>query len=136
MSLKSIGSCGSWMLALFALCVAIAQAQVEIRERDGVSYLAGGVGVEEREAVRKLEHFFNLKLMFAQRDGHFIGDVKVTITTSQGERVTEIDANGPLLYVLLPVGSFRLEASFQGQPQQREVTLKAAPAKTDANFFW
>ncbi|MGF1548101.1 MAG: hypothetical protein ACFCUG_12325 [Thiotrichales bacterium] len=123
-------------LALLTLGLSAVQAQVEIRESQGVSYLAGGVGIEEREAVQKLEHFFNLKLTFAQRDGHFIGDVKVRITTPQGDPVTEIDANGPLLYVVLPVGSYRVEASFGAQPQQREVSLKAAPAKTTVTFFW
>ncbi len=128
---------------LFALIANVAlmfitplQAQVEIDESQGISYLAGGVGLEEREAVERLARFFNLKLTFAEKAGNYVGDVRVVISKPGGERVTEILAKGPLLYVALPTGRYEVEATYEARPQTRSVTVADPPQKTTQLFMW
>jgi hypothetical protein len=117
---------------LFLLAAALATAQLEVRAaatRDVVEtagdivYVTGGVGVEERDVLKKMEKQFNLKLVFTRKDGAFISDVAVDIKTPSGKTVLADQAQGPIFMAKLPPGTYVVEATFEGTTIKRKVSV-------------
>lgn len=91
---------------------------------DGVRYVSGGVGVEERAWLAAHESQFNTRLTFAvEPGGAFVSDVEVLITTGQGKTVLKTTTNGPKLLAELPSGSFHMQATHDGQTLHRTFTI-------------
>ena len=66
---------------------------IEKQEYQGIPYLSGGVGVDEREAIAAMGKDYSLKLMFAIKGGEYLSDVKVEISDSIGKKVLEAVAD-------------------------------------------
>ncbi len=100
------------------------------------SYLNGGIGVDGRHVMHTQRKHYNLQLRFAQvKTGEYLSAVSVTITpqAKKGAPLHFEDA-GPLLYVRLHPGSYRITAVFEGRKQVRTVTVGKAP--TDFVIYW
>lgn len=83
---------------------------------DGIRYLVGGIGSDERETIEKLGTDYNVKFVFAEMSGDYISDVRVVIDDLHGKRLAHIVTNGPWLYVKLPPGSYRVKATYAATP--------------------
>ncbi|MDD4915778.1 MAG: hypothetical protein PHW13_12165 [Methylococcales bacterium] len=100
------------------------------------TYLNGGVGKEEQAAMHRMEKEFPLHMTFSERqDGEFIVNVPVVITDERGNPVFELPKAGPMLYVMLPNGKYKVSARFKGLTESQEVTLSGKEGK-DLNFHW
>jgi hypothetical protein len=77
----------------------------------GVRYLVGGVGSDERKMMEHLSADYNVKFVFADTFGEYMSDVDVRIEDSQGKSVAHLVTNGPWLYVKLPAGGYRVQAT-------------------------
>lgn len=75
-----------------------------------VTFVSGGIGDEEQREIRARERDFNLKLVFAGRDGSYFGDVDVAVVNQKGDTVLEAYAVGPFLLAQLPKGKYRIKA--------------------------
>lgn len=100
-----------------------------------VAYVSGGIGDEERDEIRLRERDFNLKLLFAERDGSYIGNIDVVIVTAKGETVLEANAVGPFLLARLPKGNYVIKASMNGQLQQKKLSI-VEKRKQEGVFRW
>ncbi|HEX6736067.1 MAG TPA: carboxypeptidase-like regulatory domain-containing protein [Azonexus sp.] len=100
-----------------------------------IAYLSGGIGDEEREAIRARERDFNLKLLFAERDGAYLADVAVQVLDAKGQPVFEIPAAGPFLLLKLPPGRYQVKATANGRQQQARLSLPAK-GRQDSIFRW
>lgn len=81
----------------------------------GIPYVSGGIGAEERQAMQAQSREYNLRLSFSHaRSGALLADIKVIIHDSEGNRRLEINSEGPLLFLRLPAGRYRLEAMHAG----------------------
>ena len=83
------------------------------------SYLNGSVGLEERQAMQAERAEYNLQLRFAKaKTGEYLSGVNVTIE-SQAKMQTawHLKDAGPLLYVRLQPGSYRICAESDGSKQ-------------------
>ncbi len=126
-----------WKLAGLALLMHIASASAA--PLSGVefgSHLNGGIGVDGREAMHAQRKHYNLHLRFAQRKtGEYLSAVRVSIQplAKKGEPLYFEDA-GPLLYVRLHPGSYRIRAVSEGHEQVRMV--KVGPGATDLVMYW
>jgi len=96
---------------------------VERRNQDGLSFINGGVGIRQRNAIEQVEDDFGLKLVFADLDGRYIADVGVDILDDQGRRVFSLDEAGPWLLTELPPGNYQVQASFDGERKTRQVKV-------------
>jgi len=77
----------------------------------GIEYRAGGVGLEEREAMQAVSHDYSLMLSFARKGGTaYAADTEVTIRDARGRVVLDVVAEGPWLLVRLPAGQYRVTA--------------------------
>lgn len=95
-----------------------------IQEHDGVRYMTGGVGLGEREAMQRAASRFPLQMSFAERrNGQYLADVSVEVRDARGREVLDVPNAGPLLYVDLPPGSYRVSATFDGRTHTRNVRV-------------
>jgi hypothetical protein len=83
---------------------------------EGIRYLMGGIGSDERETIENLGTDYNVKFIFAETSGDYISDVRVVIDDLHGKRLAHVMTNGPWLYVNLPSGSYRVKATYAAIP--------------------
>ncbi len=83
---------------------------------EGIRYLMGGIGSDERETIENLGTDYNVKFVFAEASGDYISDVRVVIDDLHGKRLAHVVTNGPWLYVKLPPGSYRVKATYAATP--------------------
>ena len=87
------------VLVLLAGCLApicpvpAAVAQQMVISPQGIPYTSGGVGSDERAIMDRLAVHYNLRLQFADRTGHFLGDVWVS---AEGPVILQAVSDGPL----------------------------------------
>lgn len=100
-------------------------------EYQGHAWVSGGIGTHERE--RLSQHFgpdYNLKLEFARVDGHYLGDVAVTITDARGDPVLSAPSPGPWFLAELPAGDYRVIASADERTFERPVSIPNQGSRT------
>lgn len=100
-----------------------------------VTYVSGGIGDEERDEIRLRERDFNLKLLFAERDGSYLGSVDVVVLNAKGETVLEANSAGPFLLARLPRGGYVIKVSMNGQEQQKKLSI-TEKRRSEAVFRW
>jgi hypothetical protein len=104
--------------------LAMAQGFPEkVFERNGVSYVSGGVGVDSEERLKAREKEFNLKLVFSLVEGNYLADVGVTIKDGAGKTVIEHVADGPFFMARLPAGNYVVMATYEGKAQTRKIRV-------------
>lgn len=91
---------------------------------DGIRYVSGGIGVEERAWLAAHSAEFNTQFTFAvQPGGAFVSDVHVVITSAKGHPVLDTTTQGPKLLVKLPAGNYQVTATHDGQSQRRSFAV-------------
>ncbi|WPL16554.1 hypothetical protein Thiowin_01519 [Thiorhodovibrio winogradskyi] len=103
----------------------------------GHAWVSGGIGTHEREQLSK--HFgqdYNLKLEFARVDGHYLGDVAVTIMDRRGDPVLSAPSPGPWFLANLPAGEYRVMASVDERSFERPVSIPEQGSRTLVFNTW
>ena len=109
-----------------------------VQHQGAIEYVSGGIGIDESEAMKAASGNYPLALTFAaQRGGKadYVADVAVAIRDAQGGNVLQVTAEGPYMLVKLPAGHYRISATFDGQAQEREVTVQSS-GTARAMFEW
>ena len=78
---------------------------------------------------------FNLKMVFTNKAGEYLSDVKVTIIDSSGRVLLDAVTDGPLLMTKLQAGRYRIDATFDGKSERRNVAV-TANRLTSVGFQW
>ncbi len=100
------------------------------------TYLNGGVGKEEQAFMHSVAKDFPLRMTFSERkDGEYILDVPVVISNEQGNPVFELPKAGPMLYVMLPAGKYKVSSRFKGLTETQEVNITDKTG-VDLYFHW
>jgi len=86
--------------------------------REGARFMSGGVAVGEREKMVEMAPGYDLKLSFANHLGHYLSDVKVTISDEHGKHVLNTTTAGPWLYVELPEGKYDVKARYADRTEE------------------
>lgn len=121
------------MIALLALPVHTIAA--DFSSKGGISYVSGGISVDERKTFLAQAKDYNLQLTFAQKKiGSYLADVHVSIKNMKGESVLDAVSEGPLFYAKLPSGNYRIEAIYRGEIQSKKSSLTAKPSHVI--FYW
>ena len=102
-----------------------------VRSSGGIPYISGGIGADERQAMQTLASEYNLRLTFSQAgSGSLLADIKVGVIDSSGSKRLEVVSEGPLLFIRLPPGRYRLEAMHTGNRLEKNVTLPPKGSRT------
>lgn len=122
-------------LVLAACFTQPAMAAPTQQQQNGISYLNGGVGVEEQNAMRAFRADYNLQLVYAtQKTGAFRSDVQTTIADAKGNQLLSVANTGPLFYAKLPAGTYRISAAAEGKEFKR--TVKIGTSARELTLHW
>ncbi len=101
----------------------------------GTLYLNGGIGQDEQARMHKDAHSWPLRMTFSDRaDNEFVAGVQLKVFDHAGKAVLRLKDAGPMTYVQLPQGEYRVTASYKGDMLSRMVHV--GPKGLDANFHW
>lgn len=121
-SLIAIGGLFAFVLGLVPLSFSsqLSPSPLEGKTSNGIPYLSGGVGLDERETLRAPGIEDNLKLTFALKRGNYLSDVNVRITDAAGHKVLAVISQGPWFFTRLPAGQYTVTATARGKPSSGE----------------
>ncbi|WP_407275031.1 T9SS type A sorting domain-containing protein [Halothiobacillus sp. DCM-1] len=95
-------------------------------EAQGIRYVSGGIGIEERGWLAQHGREFNVHATFAlAQGGSFVADVRVEIKDASGKTLLTTTANGPKFLAALKPGAYTLVATHDGQSLTRQFTVGA-----------
>jgi len=101
-----------------------------------VSFVTGGIGLDESTAIKAAEKDFSLSLLFAQtKRGQYLADLKVSIVDKAGNTVLETVSEGPMLLARLPAGAYRISVEHEGTVLVRTVRVEPKGVARAA-FVW
>ncbi|AHD14510.1 MULTISPECIES: hypothetical protein [Pseudomonas] len=109
--------------------------QLQQQEQNGVRYLQGGIGQDEANALRKTPGYDLHVELSTGPEGKFQSGATVDIQNAQGQPVLSLTDAGPLLYVQLPPGKYKVTGNAQGETVQQLVTVNGkTPATVNLNW--
>ena len=100
-----------------------------------VPAVAGGVGLNAREALRSGAPAHNVKMVFTLDTGNYLADVGVKVTDSSGKTVIDGVSDGPWLYAQLPEGRYTAHASYGGKTVTKRFSVGKSGQMT-SYFRW
>ena len=114
----------------FALPAAAApESNLPAAHHEGaVTYISGGVGQQEADAIRHVAKYYPLELEFllkAKPRDEYLAGVKVRIKDMHNKMVLNITSNGPFLLAKLPEGKYAVSAERNHDLMNREVHIVA-----------
>ena len=112
-----------------------AEEAPQVRQIGSIAYVSGGVSEEDRMALEPIVRDFNLKLVFALRNGEYLSDTAVVVTSARGQSVLEAKADGPWFFAKLPSGQYTVTATANGQAQRKTASVGGRGMKR-LDFRW
>ncbi|WP_322032381.1 carboxypeptidase regulatory-like domain-containing protein [Paraburkholderia sp. J76] len=107
----------------------------QVQQQGDVSYVSGGVGLDESKALLSAERQWPLALRFTQRNGEYVADVHVQITDSHGASVLDTTSRGPYMLVKVRPGRYSVHVSHAGVDKTSTVTV-GSNGSARAAFIW
>ena len=125
------------VMSLAAVCFSaeVPATPLMVKDYEGVSYVSGGIGLDEREAMSAIAGQFNLKIVFALKEGNYLADASVLIKDAQEKTVLEAVSDGPWFYAKLPPGKYSVTATMMEKAHTESVQLKPA-GHSVLHFYW
>ncbi|WP_153116778.1 hypothetical protein [Rhodocyclus tenuis] len=118
---------------------AAASANSRSSAQESYSWVSGGVGDEARTALQQQAGSYNVQVTFSERHGAYIAGVPFTISRVDGlvkQREAHAGtADGPLLYLRLPPGTYLIRAQIDGVWQSQRVNAPASGAPIKLSFI-
>lgn len=109
--------------------------QLQPQEQNGIRYVQGGIGQDEANALRKTTGYDLHVELSTGSEGKFQSGATVDIQNAQGQPVLSVTDAGPLLYVQLPAGKYKVTGNAQGQRVQQVVAVDGK-APTTVSLNW
>jgi Carboxypeptidase regulatory-like domain len=101
-----------------------------------VTFVTGGIGQDESDAMKQAQAKYPLSLLFAERSkAEYLAKVDVTIKDQQGNTQLQATSEGPYLLAKLPDGKYTVTAQYGGKSEVRQVTVVAAKPQR-VEFTW
>jgi len=99
---------------------------VESATGGAISFLNGGVGKEEADALRAQAPGYPIEMVFVRRVDdreEFLADVHLVVTDADGRVVFDRAAQGPIFLARFPDGAYTISADYRGATQTRRVAV-------------
>lgn len=101
----------------------------------GVKYVIGGVGEDERRAMRSAYPHYKLRVEVAQKGGAYSAGMRLRIASTQGHELLNAYIDGPWLMVDLASGEYLLMAQKNGKEASQKITLTSG-VQHEVVFLW
>ncbi|MBW1802421.1 MAG: carboxypeptidase regulatory-like domain-containing protein [Deltaproteobacteria bacterium] len=108
---------------------------IEVKEYQGISYISGGIGSDERKALLQTGKAYSLKIMFAVKGGAYLADVKVVIKNPAGKKLFEGVSEGPWMFIKLRPGKYQVSAVADGKVLNKAANVNEN-GQTEIRFYW
>lgn len=105
-------------------CFASAPATPEPQTQGAVTYVTGGIGLDEAESIRAAAQQYNLRITFSSLAGAYFADVKVTLRDARGRTVIEVTSDGPFVFFSVLPGKYEVTAEHLGQTVTRVAQVR------------
>lgn len=99
-----------------------------------VAWMGGGVGEDARDAMRLAASGYNVHVVFSERRGAYLADVPFTVTRGGGAELVSGISPGPLLYLKLPPGAYRISARLDDAWQSKRIRVVASTRPARLSF--
>lgn len=110
-----------------------------VTHRGDVSFLSGGVGLDESTAMQHAARNYPLEMEFLDhavpRD-EYTANVQVKVENAQHKVLIDTVAQGPFLLAKLPDGRYRVQATQAGVSKHQDVVLKSGNPQQKLVFVW
>jgi len=91
-----------------------------------VTYVSGGIGMDQAKAIKTAAAQYPLELEFlrqAKPKDEYLADIKVQIKNSSDKTVLDVISDGPFLLARLPAGRYSVSADNNGKWEHRKVSV-------------
>ena len=129
-------------LALILPCVLLSlpllaeESGIQPQTQGEVTFVTGGVGIDERNELNATRANYNLSLLFSvQGKGNFLSDVNIRITDLKGKVFLETVSDGPKLFAKLPPGRYIVSVDLNGEAYHKTVSV-GSKKNTSLSFSW
>ena len=129
-------------LALILPCVLLSlpslaeEPAIQPQTQGEVTFVTGGVGIDERKELDATRGNYNLSLLFSvQGSGNYLSDVKIRITDLKGKVFLETVSDGPKLFAKLPSGRYIVTVDLNGETYHKTVSVQGKQ-NTSLSFAW
>ncbi len=98
------------------------------QKQGDISYLSGGIGLTEANAIKHVAKRYPLELEFvlkAKPKDEYLADVKVNIKDAHDKVVLDTTADGPFLLAQMPAGKYTVSADRDGKVEHRQIEIAA-----------
>lgn len=106
----------------------------QVQQRDGVTWVTGGTGEENRARTEELGRPMNTQLVFSQTRGEYLANVRVEVADSAGRQVLATDSEA-MLFLNLPPGRYRVAATANGERLDRTIDVPRSGRHVE-QFRW
>ena len=121
---------------LFSLTSLAEESAIQPQTQGEVTFVTGGVGIDERNELDASRANYNLSLLFSvQGTGDYLSDVKIRITDLKGNVFLETVSDGPKLFAKLPPGRYIVIADLNGETYNKTVSIRGKQ-NTSLYFSW
>ncbi|WP_149136291.1 peptidase associated/transthyretin-like domain-containing protein [Cupriavidus campinensis] len=123
----------SWLALAVAATACASRAtpagdEGKIMEQQGVSYVSGGDDAASMQGMLAIAAQFNVRLTMVDAErGKPLGGAMVDVASQEGRTVLHATASGPLFYMRLKPGAYRLSVGYQGRDQMRNIVVADEP---------
>jgi hypothetical protein len=100
-----------------------------------VTYITGGIGQGETEAIKASARNYDLQISNAEKDGAYTAGTDLVIQARDGRNVLQARNTGPLVYAQLPPGDYVIHATFNGVQRVADAKVPAKGA-TGVHLIW
>jgi hypothetical protein len=108
------------------------------RSQGSVTYVSGGIGKDEADAMKQAASRYSLAIEMASPASpraEYVADVKIDIRDQRGATVLSTTSDGPMLLAKLPPGRYTINASKNGTSQQRNIVVgSSGPVRAMFSF--
>jgi len=129
-------------LALILPCLLLSlpslaeESAIQPQTQGDVTFVTGGVGIDERNELDATRANYNLSLLFSvQGSGNYLSDVNIRITDLKGNVFLETVSNGPKLFAKLPSGRYIVTVDLNGETYHKTVSVRGKQ-NTSLSFTW
>lgn len=104
-----------------------AQPLPPVQTRGEVTYLSGGIGSDESEAMRQAAAGYALEIVLVEKTeeggGSYLAGNRVVVQDATGEPMLDTQVGGPYLLANLPPGRYTVTAWHHGAARSQSVQI-------------
>jgi hypothetical protein len=107
------------------------------KSENGLTYLCGGVGLDESTYMKRTAKEYDLMSTFSSRGGSYLADVNIDISNKSGKAMLQTTCSAPILLIKFPsAGIYRIRAEVGGDIQTKIVQVQAKRSPHSIAFVW